>query len=402
MSIVLFVFASIAALGYSLRHELAKETAGVSIIIDLPEDVAWRTLILISVSASIMVLSAGVCLSLFRGGRARPTAITWQARPANIWVLLASAVPLAMFLSDVPLADFFERSYYLVGARGGIVASLGAQLAVVAVVVLGYVAATGSLGLKLGSYPLLACYVMLMLSFGSRRFALLPVLFALGFFLARNTAGTRRGLLLGGVLSLLLLPLPLEFRSNSMHGIIPYVATLSHLDWEDIDWFGAVNNVLVSFPIIGESAYGGHPVYLSDLLVALNPLPGDAAGFYDSYQRLRLNFFTPMAGIGELGAIGWTAVAPFFAGLGAALAWIELSVRRQLVGGSLIYGGLLIALTALFSLQMVQYNLRSAVRLLFYAIVIEIVRRMLAVVVRKRQGSAVPRGGRVRPVADRA
>lgn len=388
VSIALLVFSAIAAFGYALREELAEETGGVSIQLVLSDEVAFQTLQLITVSATIMVLSAGVCLIVAGGAKARPSRIAWTAPPAGAGILLLAALPLAMFLVDVPLADFLERTYYIVGDRGSAVGSLGIQLATVAVVVLGYTAASGSPGVKFLSYPLLAAYVILLLSFGSRRFALIPVLFALGVFLARNTKATRRGLIFGGVISLLLLPLPLEFRANATHGLIPYVATLSALEWSDISWTAAANNVLVSFPIIGESAYGGYPVYPSDIVTALNPLPGELAGFYDSYQRLRLNYYTPMAGIGELGAVGWGAVVPFFVGLGAVLAWLETAVRRQLGGGSLIYGGLLIALSALFSLQMVQYNLRSAVRLLLYAVLIELARRFFGVVLKKRSSAS--------------
>lgn len=383
------IFMGVATFGYILREQLEHAgTRGASVAIVLSDEDALDTLRLMSIASTILIASSAIALSLVRKSAADLAVekAAWRQPKASGWIMLAAAVPLIAIVANVGVADLIERTYYIVGERGSFVGSIGSLLATAAVLVVGYgFGAAKSGGLKFVGLALLVSYVALLLSYGSRRMAMIPILFALGVFIASNTRKSRIGIIIAGALSFVLLPLPLEFRSNSTHGIVPYMESFSKFTLADVDWLGALNNILVAFPIIGETAYGPKPVYASDIIIMLNPIPGADAGWYDIYQRLRLNFYTPMAGIGELGHVGWTAVVPFFIALGIFLAWMERLVRKQMNGGSLIFVGVIIAIMALFALQMLQYNLRSATRFLLYFALFEIARQVWLAINRRKE-----------------
>lgn len=383
------IIALIGTFGYLLRDALYGQ-GGASIIIRLDESTALRTLALVSVSAAIVIVVGSIATFFFSarpGGRlARPSKLTWTAPRPHPAILLLLAVPLVYYLVTSGIEPFFERASYLSGEQGSFASSVITQLVTLAVVLLGFVVARGSGGTRVMGWALLIAYVLMIGSFGSRRFALIPVLFALGVFLGGNTRRARWGLVVGAVVTFLLLPLPLDFRSSLTHGIVPYTAIFVSHDWFAADYLSALNNVLIGFPIIGQSAYGGASVTWSDIAVSLNPLPGESAGFYDISQRLRLNAYTPMAGIGELGNVGWGAVFGVLGLTAVLLAWFEATVRERVSSGGLLYAGVVMGLVALFALQMTQYNLRLASRLLTYLLVIEIARRLLGVLKRRKAG----------------
>jgi hypothetical protein len=395
------IIGMIGTFGYLLRDALYGQ-GGASIIIRLDEATALRTLVLVSVSATIVIVVGSFATVLFtnrREGRlSRPSKLTWTAPKPHPVILILLALPLVYYLATSGLQPFIERSAYLSGEQGSFASSVITQLVTLAVVLLGFVVARGTGGTRVLGWMLLIAYVLMIGSFGSRRFALIPVLFALGVFLAGNTRKARWGLILGGALTFLLLPLPLDFRSSVTHGIVPYTAIFLAHDWFAADYLSALNNVLIGFPIIGQSAYGGAYVSWSDIAVSLNPLPGDSAGFYDISQRLRLNAYTPMAGIGELGNVGWGAVIAVIGGAAVLLAWFEAIVRERVSSGGLLYAGVVMGLVALFALQMTQYNLRLASRLLTYLLVIEIARRVfLLLKQKKRRPTAVAADRRSSP-----
>lgn len=388
--IVTGIITAIGVFGYILREVLANEEGdGASIFIVLPEDMAYRTITLISSFAAIVIATAGVCLWAARksgaGGEVQSAGATWSAKRSSPILLLVASVPALLMLFDTGVTNVFIRTYYLVGEAGTLLGGIGFPLVTAAVLVVGYLYGSSKGSMKFLAVLLLVGYMALLFSFGSRRFALAPVLFALGVFLASNTKWTRRAVPLAGLVSLVFLPLPLEFRSLPMHGLIPYSQALLSFDFFEADWMSALNNVLVSFGIIGITAYVHDPFSWEDLWMSVNPLPGGLAGWYDEVHRYLLNPFTPVAGIGELGNVGTAAVVTFGIGIGMALAWIELAIRRQIQSGAYIYCALLVGMCALFALQMSQYTLRSAMRLLLYLLVVEAGRRVLSVVMVRRR-----------------
>ncbi|WP_420179703.1 hypothetical protein [Paenarthrobacter sp. TA1.8] len=377
-------FTFIGVGGYLLRDLLASagfRGAGISIM--LSEAESFNTLVLISSMTTVVIAASYVCI---KGAAKRNDEIRefrkfeWVSKDPSILIVFATIVPLLFIVVTVGVNDLIARSYYLLGERGSFAVSLGAPMATAAVVVVGYVFGASRGTKRLLAIALLVSYAVVLLSFGSRRFALIPILFALGVFVASNTRKTRIGLVIAAALTAALLPLPLAFRGAPGHGLLPYLEMFRTLSPLDADWLGALNNVLVSFAIIGRTAFGLIDMNMTDIWISVNPIGGDSAGWYEIAHKMRLNAYTPTAGIGELANVGWIPVTVFALALGAALAWVELAVRRQVQSGAQVVAAMLLGLTALFALQMVQYNLRSAIRMLVYLAALELARRFLLLI----------------------
>jgi hypothetical protein len=282
-------------------------------------------------------------------------------------------------------SELLDRADYLLGERGTLLGGIGGALYTAGAVFVGYLfGASRTRGKRFLSVVLLMMFLVMQFSFGSRRFAMIPIAFAIGAVIAHNCKRNRRGVLWGGLWSVLLLPIPLKMRGLDRHGLLPYMDALPDTDWFDNDWSAALNNVFVSFPIIGETAFGRGEVTPDDLVVAVNPMPGGSAGWYDISSQFFLNKFTPYAGVGELGNVGWLAVVLFGIGIGLVLGWADGVVRQNLAAGHHVFAAAILGLSGLFALQMVQYTLRSSLRLLLYLVALEIARRVLVVLLRRK------------------
>jgi hypothetical protein len=374
-------FCLVGVLGYVLRDALSSLLGrGSSVNLRLSESQSLSTLTLLMVFAAIAIFVSGLVLRV-RSSAAAPetleSSLAWDAKEPRGLTVLLSAVPLVAIVSDMGLDQVISRNSYLFASQGSFTGSIGTSLAAGMIVVLGYFFGSSRGANRFFVFALFAGYALVIFSMGSRRLALIPILFAVGVFVATNTRKTRIGVVVGGLLTAILLPISLTLRGSWMHGVVPYMDSVRNFQFANADWLAALNNVLVSFPIIGATAYGNATLTASDLWISLNPISGDSAGWYEIAPKLRLNAYTPMAGIGELANVGWTPVILFTAVMGLLLAWVEIAVRRHLVGGSRIFAALLIGLTGFFALQMVQYNLRSAVRMLVYLVALELARRFI-------------------------
>ncbi|MGN6656415.1 MAG: hypothetical protein ACTHJ9_13865 [Rhodanobacter sp.] len=362
----------IGALGYMLRGFLATLGGrGAGISLTLTDAQASQTLILFMSAAGITVVVSGLALSAVKPKTEVPRSLEWELpEPKGILVFLAAAVLVGLVWS-AGLDQIMMRPTYMFLGKGSFAGSIGATLGPAMIVVLGYFFAASRGGKRFVTVLLLVGFTVFMFALGSRRFALIPVLFGIGMFLAKNSKRNRIAVLLCAALTAALLPLPLLFRGSAMHGVLPYLEVFSQASPADADWAAALNNVLVSFPIVGASAFDGSRVQTSDIWVSLNPVSGDAAGWYDIAPNLRLNAYTPTAGLGELANVGWIPVVLFFVAAGLVLAWAERRVRRHIANGSHIFAAVILGLSALFVFQMVQYNLRSASRMIVYMMAIE-------------------------------
>jgi hypothetical protein len=147
------------------------------------------------------------------------------------------------------------------------------------------------------------------------------------------------------------------------------------------DWSGfgdnllaALNNILISFNITGLTTERG-VFNWHYLLISMNPMPGDIAGWYEVTDILRLNPVTPESALGQLGALGPLGLILCCIFVSAVLAWLELVVDDRMRGGQDIYVAVILGIVALFALYMLQYPLRSASRMLLYLFILEIARR---------------------------
>lgn len=374
VQIVCWGLVALSVLGRWLYPGVASASGGASISLNLTTSENARTQFLLLVGAVSIVSGA-----LFMAGitnryprtLAPPVKATRISGKRIRFLLWATPVPLIMFLSSYSLPRLLRRSLYIdtghVGPTSAIAAA-GSTLSFAAVALLGYVWATHRFRSWVAIVAL--AYSVVFFGEGSRLLALVPILFCAGMFAADPSRRNRCWVGVGVALSFYLIGLPLQLRDLNEHGVLPYFAALPGIVSRQHPWAATAQNVLISFPLIGATGFRLH-FPLHDLLISLNPLPGQLAGWYDIAEAHRLNAYTPVAGLGEIANAGWVFVIAVCSGIGAVLAWLDLRSKKHMAEGRQIIGLAIVMCSGLFLLFFVQYNLRSAVRVIYYAVALD-------------------------------
>jgi hypothetical protein len=364
---------ALALLGAVLYRNVASAEGGGSIFLDLSDLEIRNSQFLILLSTLMLLIGALTALSLSGDSKrlhdAEFRGVNLSDRSADLIALFAP-IPLLLSVGALSPGKIFYRQFYIHKHIGSnIVWSAGSVLSVAAIAGLGYLWAAR----KFRSWVifLMLNFTVLFLGMGSRRLALIPILFALGAYAAKPSRRAQLVVLISFFISIWLVQLPLAFRRLSAHGVIPYSEALPSIVSSKHAWAATGRNILISFALIGETA-SHRPFPARDLWISLSPLPGRIVGWYDIAPYHRLNAYTPTAGLGELGNAGWLSVILGSFIIGVVLAWIELRSRRLLIAGKQFFGLALITLSALFLLNFIQYNLRTAVRFLYYAFALDI------------------------------
>lgn len=384
---------ALGLLGSAFYSAVQYAAEGGSAAIFLSEEQTRDTLIILATAATC-VLVAGL-LTVSVGPRIAKPAEGFHIHLDSrwrFWLLLGSFTPLLITVV-VTGGDLLVRGLYIDEAvQDAGILSIAGQLSVAAVIALGYIAGAA------GGWPRFmaliggASYFLLFFSGGSRRLALFPVLFAVGLLAARRNKWTVMLLLLSIPLSLYLIRTALYLRGLPEHGLLPYLAALPGLADYPVGWDSILKNVLISFGIIGATVFQRAPIDPAVFWVSVNPLPGAAAGWYEAASTLRINYYTPYAGVGELANYGPAYLIGFFLVVGVILGVFDLQVQALIRDKAPVLALVVVGLTGLFVLYMVQYNLRSASRMIIYGIAaslaIAIVHRAM---VRRRENPAARR-----------
>lgn len=377
LSPVVLVAASMLALavgGAVFYQDVAMAPGGAGIRLVISDQLVRETtqLLLLAVSAFLAGSAAGA-VRRNSGPRTRVSFTAVTLPPATLTaVAVACAVP-AVYACFVPgLPYLLDRPFYIENAYGGGVAAIGAQLSVAAVLGCGFLAVAWRGAGRVFVVVLFVVYLCLFFGQATRGMALAPTLFALGAFAAAPGRRTRIGLLVAAVLSVYLLRLPLFLRGQVHHGIIPYAGDLPSYFAATSGWDVVALNVLISFGIIGTTAYVQPHFPLHDLIVSINPLPGGWAGWYQIAAVHRLNVYSPYGAVGELGNVGPVAVIGYFFVLGLLMAFLDRRVRAHLLAGRQAPALVVIGLVGLFCLYNQQYNLRQSTRMVYYAVAVEL------------------------------
>jgi len=211
--------------------------------------------------------------------------------------------------------------------------------------------------------------VVTTISFGraSRALAMLPalMLFATTFV---NGKPSLRYIASAVIATIGFLVLPLAGRNNAFGvGIIPLSEQLFTRPGELLNAFtvtGLAGNVIVSGP--QTIAVANRPISMHSYWVSVNPLPGSIAGWNEIKDLLRFNVYTPYNTLGELAAQGWIILALTAAAAGFLFA-LSTGIASKLQTGFQIAASLLVLAVAVrFSLSILQYNLRTSARLLWW------------------------------------
>jgi hypothetical protein len=170
-----------------------------------------------------------------------------------------------------------------------------------------------------------------------------------------------------------------------MHGIIPYISEILNTGVE-LDLFFLALNILTSFSYSLTAYLSANIEYTYEyFIVSINPALGSMVGWDELSTNLRVNKYVPYNGLSELTAIGFGAMFSYFFIAGFLLKFME--IRMSQIG--LIGYAFTFCICALFSVEILQYNLRSSTRTLYYGIFIFIVflfyKKHLSVLIPKKR-----------------
>jgi len=111
-----------------------------------------------------------------------------------------------------------------------------------------------------------------------------------------------------------------------------------------------------------------YPVNYDYLWTSLNPSPGFLTDWYVIFKKLRINHYAPFAGIGEV--FSYPNIAFFFYFfIGMFFAHSERIVHKLFLNKKIVIGFILFLLTSAFIPYSFEYNLRSSVRFIYYAMI---------------------------------
>lgn len=239
---------------------------------------------------------------------------------------------------------------------------------------LGYASAEAKRSSKILLYSLLGFInFLLILALASRRLGFIPILFAIGYNFNPNK-NKKAGRILTIVSSALFLPLfglPLYLRGGDGHGLIPYFYKISQMDLGELLGVSTVfKNIIFSFPLTSKVMEFRNNFDVSFFWTSINPLPGNATNWYEIGDDLRLNYFVPFNTVGEAYLYGDWIFFFFFFAVGFTVMYISRVVeKRASTKSGRVFGLLLTSMIAIFSLFSLQYNMRAALRYLYYALV---------------------------------
>lgn len=220
-----------------------------------------------------------------------------------------------------------------------------------------------------------ACFTLLPLFFEGRRKSL-------GLIVALHLS-----------VSTFLLILVLWLRgASSGHGIEPYLAafpdfvqeletTLTKLLVE------LLMNISFSVPVTQATLELAGNTEWSELAAFLNPLSGERAGWDVIADSRRVTVFIPYSALGELAAFGYSVLLVYLAFAATVFILHERLTRKFGVKGRLLLRAVGWFVCIAFMYLFLQYNLRSATRVIYYLLAFDIAcgvfRRLM---LRKRGG----------------
>ncbi len=211
---------------------------------------------------------------------------------------------------------------------------------------------------------------LLCIGFGSRMATIyLLVYFFVIFILFLNKRQKFFYVLNGIPLVLLFFGYNLSLRFSKTHGLGPYLY-LPFSDSSEIikNTFFNIYYTLIFGVFATIKTLAKYPFNYDYLMTSLNPAPGFLTDWYIIFKKLRINHYAPFTGIGEI--FSYPTIAFFFYFIvGMIFSHSERIIQRLFMNKKIGPGFILFLLTSAFIPFSFEYNLRSSVRFLYYALI---------------------------------
>lgn len=221
---------------------------------------------------------------------------------------------------------------------------------------------------------------LLYLSLSTRMFAFAPILFALGGILTPKRKFAGWVIIMFLMLGPYLVMIPIKLRGDEEQGLIPLLFKIvnGELLTNDFGLLDSLNNLFFfSFPLT-DYTINVAPVDLDYILLNLNPLPG----FMTTWSSVdsRVNNAIPYSGIGEVIKYSFPLALLIYFILGFYISKLEIYCRKR-------QNILLMISTYMFftffSILSTQYAFRSAMRTIYYLVIIHILMLLFSMFIRK-------------------
>lgn len=170
----------------------------------------------------------------------------------------------------------------------------------------------------------------------------------------------------------------ISLRYSELHGLGPYLSLPFTDPYAIIEntffniYYTLVFGVFATYKTLVE--YTPNYQYLS---TSLNPSPGFLTDWYSIYKDLRINPYAPFTTIGEIFSYPFIAFLFYFF-IGVFFAYSEKVIHSLLSNRKFLTGFTLFLLTTAFIPYSFEYNLRSATRYIYYALIFSILLRALS------------------------
>jgi hypothetical protein len=391
-AVVIVILNTVGATGYLYFRDVAQAgPVSAALAVGASEyDAAGRAFAL----ASLAVLAGGLVGSIGRhwanvSSMRAEDLITAVARLPGTPLLLGCAVPLLFTTFGTGVVEVVSRPQYLYTGGPSWMAGVGDALTPIGMTGAALILFENRRRTHRGwACMLLVAYVALLLSRDTRLLAVMPLALFASFVLQGQ--GRKRGrvaLLAAGTAAaasaLFLLQLTLALREQVVGaGLAPYLAALARdpgLAFTSTGGgvAGAFQNVLFSVPLTGYLAADLSSLPASALSTSLSPLPSGFTDWENIAPLLRLNIYTPYSALGELAVHGALVLSLYFAVVGYLASRLQILSARLPGFRPLVLQLVLGTLFLFFSFTALEYNLRSSTRLIWYAVLIYVLVRIL-------------------------
>lgn len=351
-----------------------------AVSVAFPNDPAiYRRATLVFVVASLALWLGGVIGAIGGTSRASTYGLASHkvfnsvARVKVFPTAVVSSIPLAFGVAGISVSGLWRRPGYLEAYGPSAFLKLSFVLLPIGLAGVALLLFKGrrSVGRPWGFF-LLGLYAAYLFGTGSRAIVLLPLVLFGTYVVLSKATGTRGRIkpvvvCVVVITSAFLLHLALALRGGNA-GLAPYTARIAADP--SILWANPLNpvgNVLFSVPLAGFIPLHEDPLPFSYLLTSINPLPGSMTAWNQIRGNLRVNVYTPFNALGELALYGLGFLAAYFAVAGFVASRLQIWASR-LDGIANVLGlSAVAACMPLFAFEVLQYNLRSATRVLWYA-----------------------------------
>jgi hypothetical protein len=356
-------------LGY-ISAENKNSVRGTSIGVILPANYFDKTFSMFCLAVMSVVFGASILKNENKRSLDLDTNADYKNLvSSNVSTYLLSLVPFFGALFGFSLPQLLARDNHLTTQQFPIFARFSLAASIIALGVLSSWTRQQTKLLRFLGLLGISLYTMLYFSLSSRFLTFIPICIA---FVYHNKSSKFSALILGTVTAISTLffyMLPLYLRSLKSHGFESYVTNIQNITFAGTDFEAAFQNFVFSFDVNGLTAFSLQKFPLYDLLVEVSPLPGDLAGWYEISESHRLNSATPAAAIGEAMNYGFFYFILIFIIIGLVLGYMQRKAEN-FQGKVRLYSSIILTSGATyFAVLCLQYNLRSAIRILYYLLI---------------------------------